>query len=85
MICPEGQASAMLAASLAVPQMAAALQVTCAESCLAVPLHGSPKVKLLALTVQLDLPMHELETIDIEVEASQLPLVKAPQEPDGVP
>jgi hypothetical protein len=29
--------------------------------------------------------MHAFENTDMEVEASQLPLAKAPQEPDGVP
>jgi hypothetical protein len=42
-------------------------------------------VDLFALTLHVDLPMHALDTIDTDLEALQVPTVKAPQEPDGVP
>jgi hypothetical protein len=29
--------------------------------------------------------MHALDTVDMDTEALQVPVVKAPQEPDGVP
>jgi hypothetical protein len=35
--------------------------------------------------LQVDLPIHALDTIDTDLEALQVPAVKAPQEPDGVP
>jgi hypothetical protein len=52
---------------------------------LPVPEHGSPKVELLAVMVQLDRPTHCPDTTFTDDVALQLLVAKLPQLPVGVP